>query len=66
MRKQVIPSNGNTVMEIRYSRHRLVDGLLIAHRTELYADGVLTNIETYEKIRINTEIYDFLFARPKF
>ena len=66
MRKQVIPADGNTVMEIRYSRHRLVDGVPIAHRTELFADGELTNIETYEKIRINTEIYDFLFARPKF
>ncbi len=66
MRKQVIPADGSAVMEIRYSRHRLVDGVPIAHRTALYADGVLTNIETYEKIRLNEEIYDFLFAKPKY
>ena len=68
MRKQVDPGQGedSPVMEVRYSRHRLVDGVPIAHRSELYADGVLTNIETYEEIRLNTEIYDFLFAKPKF
>ena len=66
VRKQVIPGDGSAVMEVRHSHYRLVEGIPIAHRIALYADGVHKSTENYSNVRVNEEIYDFLFEKSPY
>ncbi len=66
LRKQVIPGDGSAVMEVRHSHYRLVEGIPIAHRISLYEDGVRKSTENYSNVRVNEEIYDFLFEKSPY
>ena len=66
VRKQVIPGDDSAVMEVRHSHFRLIEGIPIAHRVMLYADGVHVSTENYSKVRVNEEIYDFLFEKSPY
>lgn len=66
VRKQVIPGDGSAVMEVRHSHFRPIEGISIAHRVMLYADGVHVSTENYSKVRVNEEIYDFLFEKSPY
>ena len=66
VRKQVIPGDGSAVMEVRHSHFRPIEGIPIAHRVMLYADEVHLTTENYSKVRVNEEIYDFLFEKSPY
>lgn len=66
IQRMKIETKDGSILEVHYSNHLPVEGILLAHRVELYQEGELISDESYQTIQVNKFIYDFLFEKPGF